>query len=132
HFNSRDARSIEEWGELIAAFASEHKVSASMAAYRLHRSGVLDKDVWRVLSQQFKQQWVASRAHRRASRQKDSSGPSYYVVRRHRAGNALLSFVRRSVQEGELTASRAGRVLGVNPRSVYPMLRTNTNAGSIV
>ena len=53
----------------------------------------------------------------------DGKGPSYYVVRRHRLGHALLGLVSRSLSEGMITYTKAGQVLGVKPRNVAPLLR---------
>jgi hypothetical protein len=43
-------------------------------------------------------------------------------VRRHRVGSALLGLVRRSLDDGTITYTKAGRVLGVKPRNVEPLL----------
>ena len=36
----------------------------------------------------------------------------------------MLSLMRRSVESGELSSTKAARALGVRPRSVYALLRT--------
>ena len=50
-------------------------------------------------------------------------GPSYYVVRRHRVGQALLSFTRRMVDSGALSTTKAAKILGIKPAQVGKMLR---------
>lgn len=105
----------------ISAFAAERHVSNSMVAYSLARAGFLTDESWRALAGQFATQWRKSRDAKR-ERQKDGSGPNYYVVRRHRLGSALLHFVSRSMAEGALTPTKASQVLGVKPRSVAPLL----------
>ena len=50
------------------------------------------------------------------------NGPSYYVVRRHRLGRALMHTVSRALSEGTLSPTRASQILGVKPRSVSPLL----------
>lgn len=55
-------------------------------------------------------------------RPKGSSGPSCYAVWRHRLGHAVLDFARRYTDAGALSPSKAAKVLGVTPRSVYPLL----------
>jgi Zn-dependent peptidase ImmA (M78 family)/transcriptional regulator with XRE-family HTH domain len=105
----------------IGAFALERHLSNSMVAYSLFRAGFITDDSWRVLASQFRAQWRKSREAQREG-QRDGEGPSYYVVRRHRLGSALLHFVSRSLAAGALTPTKAGQVLGVKPRSVAPLL----------
>ena len=105
----------------IGAFAQERHLSNSMVAYSLLRAGFITEDSWRALANQFRAQWRRSREAQRES-QRDGDGPSYYVVRRHRLGSALLHFVSRSMAAGALTPTKAGQVLGVKPRSVAPLL----------
>ncbi len=51
-------------------------------------------------------------------------GPNYYVIRRHRLGGALIGVVRRHLDDGTLSPTKASRVLGVKPRSVAPLVST--------
>lgn len=104
----------------ITDFARPRHLSSSMVAYRLLREGFISSTTWQSLSAYFISQWKRSREvqKERAS----DTGPSYYVVRRHRLGHALLDFVSRGISEGTLTPTKAGRILGVKPRSVAPLL----------
>lgn len=104
----------------ISTFASTRHVSSSMVAYKLHVSGVLSLDQWRTIDRELRQLWLAERA--RAKQTAGESGPSYYVVRRHRLGRALLDFTSRNLASGALSPTRAARILGVKPRSVSPLL----------
>jgi Zn-dependent peptidase ImmA (M78 family) len=106
---------------LINTFATERHLSRTMVAYSLYRASLITDSTWGALSAWFLTQWRKSRDARRES-QKGSEGPNYYVVRRHRLGQALLHFVARNLQEGSLTPTRASKVLGVKPRSVAPLL----------
>lgn len=105
----------------IGDFARERHLSASMVAYNLFRADLITEATWRTATAWFLAQWRKSRDAQR-ERQKDSSGPDYYVVRRHRLGSALLNFVSRNMSDGALTPTKAGQVLGVKPRSVAPLL----------
>jgi len=78
--------------------------------------------MWRELTTAFKSEWLQSRAAQRERARGLDGGPNYYIVRRHRLGAALLSFVARQMNEGLLTPTRAGKLLGVRPRSVHPLL----------
>lgn len=106
----------------ITEFANERLVSRSLVAYRLFRAGSLDQAAWRNLTETFKGEWLRNRAAQRERARGQDGGPNYYIVRRHRLGPALLSFVARNMSEGVLTPTRAGKLLGVKPRSVHPLL----------
>jgi Zn-dependent peptidase ImmA (M78 family) len=124
------ATDVETAAHRISEFAKGRNLSRSMIAYRLLRAGFLADDTWRTLAAQFKAQWLRHRDARR-QRQKESSRPSYYVVRRHRLGPALLRFVSRSLGEGTLSPTKASRVLGVKLRGVTPLLSNVGRPGSL-
>jgi len=107
--------------DAITTFAKDRKISRAMVAYKLQRAGVIGEARWRELGQYLRQEWLASRA-RREDQVDERGGPSYYVVKRHRLGNALLSLARSSLGEGILTPTKAGQLLGVKPRNVDPLL----------
>jgi Zn-dependent peptidase ImmA (M78 family) len=114
---------VEAAAQRIGEFAEERHLSRSMVAYSLFRAGLLTDEAWRTLSSRFRMQWRQSREAKR-EREKDGTGPSYYVVRRHRLGSALLHFVSRNLSDGALTPTKASQVLGVKPRSVAFLLST--------
>jgi Zn-dependent peptidase ImmA (M78 family) len=114
---------VETAAQRIGDFAKGRHLSRSMVAYSLLRAGSLSDNTWRTLTGRFLAQRRKSRDDRR-ERQKDGTGPSYYVVRRHRLGSALLHFVSRNMSDGALTPTKASQVLGVKPRSVAPLLST--------
>lgn len=105
---------------LIGEFAEERHLSRTMVGYALFQAGFVDELTWLGLKSMFNLQWRQSRAAMR-ERQSDS-GANYYIVRRHRLGSALLHFVSRNISDGVLTPTKAGKVLGVKPRSVAPLL----------
>ncbi|HZR89968.1 MAG TPA: XRE family transcriptional regulator [Bradyrhizobium sp.] len=107
--------------DLIGRFADENNVSRTMVAYRLYRASLLTEDAWRALTGIFLANWRRGRDAKR-ERDKDKDGPNYYVVRRHRLGNALIQTVSRALDNGALTPTRAGSILGVKPRSVASLL----------
>lgn len=114
--------SLDEAATIITDFATERLLSRSMVAYRLFRDGALTEAKWRALRDRFRREWLERRAAQKARDRESEGGPSYYVVRRHRLGSALLHFVARGLSEGELTPTKAGKVLGVKPRSLGPLL----------
>jgi len=113
----------------ISAFAEDRLLSRSLVAYRLFRADHLSRDQWQHLLDRFRAEWLEQRALRRARDREQHGGPSYYVLRRHRLGSALLHFVARNLAEGTLTPTKAGKVLGVKPRRVYPLLAGARFAG---
>jgi Zn-dependent peptidase ImmA (M78 family) len=116
--------------ETISTFASARKISRAMVAYKLLRVDAIAEATWRQLTDRFRQEWIASRARQEEADSGDSGGPSYYVVKRHRLGNALLDLARRSLGEGVLTHTKAAQILGVKPRNVDPLLYGNPAQGS--
>lgn len=114
-FNTLTQNNVQE---IINQYASTRNVSASMLAYKLYRMDMLDEAVWRALSTAFRRFWLNARDRQRASRVKDSSGPSYYVVKRHKLGSSLVNFVDRMMSTGVLSTTRAGKILDVGPKNV--------------
>jgi Zn-dependent peptidase ImmA (M78 family) len=113
--------------ETVSTFAAVRKVSRAMVAYKLLRTDVIAEATWLQLADHFRREWIASRTRQEAEEgDNGDGGPSYYVVKRHRLGNALLETVRRSLSEGLLTHTKAAQVLGVKPRNVDPLLFGNT------
>jgi Zn-dependent peptidase ImmA (M78 family) len=107
---------------LISRFAEERLLSRTMVSYRLLRAGSISDIKWQELSIQFQSEWRQNREAQRERNRGRNGGPSYYVVRRHRLGAALLRFVARSLSAGSLTPTKAAKVLGVKARGVQPLL----------
>ncbi|MFQ5533749.1 MAG: ImmA/IrrE family metallo-endopeptidase [Sphingomonadales bacterium] len=114
--------------EQINTFAGERHVSPAMVAYKLHRSGVIGRDKWRCLEIKFREQRICSRDERRERNKERDGGPDYYVVKRHRIGAALIDLVKRTMNEGNLTPSKAGKVLGVKPTNVEALVSSVMSA----
>jgi Zn-dependent peptidase ImmA (M78 family) len=115
--------------DAISVFANARNVSRAMVAYKLLRTDKISEPTWQQFASHFRQEWMATR-EREPDTDRNAGGPSYYVVRRHRLGNALLDFVKRSLGEGLLTHTKAGQVLGVKPRNVDPLLQGVSLQGS--
>jgi Zn-dependent peptidase ImmA (M78 family)/DNA-binding XRE family transcriptional regulator len=107
----------------ISKHADQWRVSRQMVAYGLCKAGRLSLDDWKALSAEIHSRWIAERRREKEiAKMKKSSGPSYYVVRRHRLGSAMLNFAHHAMDAGTLSPVKAAKVLGVRPRSVYPLL----------
>lgn len=108
--------------ELITAFANKRFVSRKMVAYGLLKAQRIDMATWRAFDAALFKLWQKEKAAQKEKSRDSESGPNYYIVKRHRLGRALLSFVERSMGAGALTPVKAAKVLGVKPRGVYPLL----------
>lgn len=115
-------RSVASIAGDITTFAEARRVSRAMVTYKLLRTGMIGKTTWASLDSLFKRQWLHFKEREAEKNKTAEGGPNYYVVRRHRVGQLLLGLVRRSLDEGNITYTKAGRVLGVKPRNVEPLL----------
>jgi Zn-dependent peptidase ImmA (M78 family) len=106
----------------IAVLADRAKVSRTMIAYQLFRAERIEADDWVFYRDQFRSEWMASKARQKERNRGSDGGPNWYVVRRHRLGAALLAVARQGMADGSLTPTRAARMLGVKPMNVYPLL----------
>lgn len=115
--------SFDQQLELVSRQADQWNVSRLMVAYGLLRAGMIDHGNWQALDGKFREIWQAERAREKElARRKKTTGPTYYTLRRHRLGRAMLSFAAQALNTGTLTPSKAAQVLGVAPRSVFPLL----------
>jgi Zn-dependent peptidase ImmA (M78 family) len=109
---------------VITKFCRSRLISRSMVAYRLFKIGRINEAKWQHLTEHFRREWYAlkEKLKEKQKAKENDGGPNYYVIKRHRIGHALLMFVERGLQSGILTPTKAGKVLGVKPRSVAPLL----------
>ncbi len=116
--------------DLISPFASARKISRAMVAYKLLRADAINESTWRQVADRLREEWLETRRGE-AQEETPSSpgGPSYYVVKRHRLGNALLDIIRRSLTEGIISPTKAAQVLGVKPRNVDPLIHGTAAEG---
>ena len=106
----------------INELADIARVSRTMIAYQLFRAGRITFNRWEGLRDQFRTEWLANKEREREKNRAKPGGPSPYVVGRYRLGPALLAVARQGIADGSLTPTRAGRMLGVKPMAVYPLL----------
>jgi Zn-dependent peptidase ImmA (M78 family)/transcriptional regulator with XRE-family HTH domain len=102
--------------------ATQWRVSRSMVAYQLLRTGRINEARWRALTDGFRQEWLERRDNERAAAREREGGPNYYTIRRHRVGAALLGLVQRGMRDGSVTPVRAAKMLGVKPMAVYSLI----------
>lgn len=102
--------------------ADAWNVSEGVVTYRFLRDDRITQGTAGALFNVFRERWRRER-QRSKEAASDSSGPTYYIVRRHRLGAALLGVVRRAIQEEALTHTRAAKILGVSPSSIDQLLQ---------
>lgn len=124
HLNVDETSNIDTIQAQISEFARKRNLSSSMVAYKLYRSGEVSRDTWRHLRNVFRDLWRQARDNRRERARRQGGGPSYYVVRGHRVGRALIDLVGRMVGAGTLTTSKAGKVLGIKAKQVQILINT--------
>ncbi len=109
----------------IAEFALAKNLSASMVAYKLYRTGIIDFEKWKFLSQNFRRKWIEQRNDSRLiARAEKRNLPVYYPSHRRSAGKALIELVRSMLHAGEITTLKAGKILGVKAQNVQNLIDT--------
>jgi Zn-dependent peptidase ImmA (M78 family)/transcriptional regulator with XRE-family HTH domain len=108
----------------------EWHVSKAMAAYRLWRAQKADADTYGEVVRILGDQWQRQRAVEREKSKATDTGPNYYIVRRHRLGDALLRFVNHELRAESVTHTTAAKILGVKPGAVETLLSGLVGAGN--
>ncbi len=108
---------------IVRSIAQKWNVSEPMVAYRFNRLGWITPAIYRELTADFAARWHASKLSAKDKAKEKEGGPSYYMVKQFKLGNALIDVVRRTLRNNELTHTKAAKVLGVKPSSVEPLLR---------
>jgi Zn-dependent peptidase ImmA (M78 family) len=112
------------------ALCREWYVSKSMAAYRLWRERKTDSETYSEVTRILAEQWQRQRVTEKEKNRNIDGGPYYYVVRRHRLGDALLRFVGHGLRADAVTHTTAAKVLGVRPGAVEPLLSAVVGLGN--
>ena len=102
----------------IGEFARVRHLSRSMVAYVAWRQKLITWEVFESLAGRFRRDRLQAREDRRAQARLSSSGPNYYVVRRHRIGSGLIDLVHRMMNAGALTTTKAAKILDVKPKNL--------------
>lgn len=129
-FQNTDYRELKKQ---IGSFAYERNLSSTMVAYRLYLAGSITKNIWFKLSTEYRNLWNENRKIQRDKHREKDGGPSYYVIRRHRVGDNLITLVQHMMALGALTTTKAARVLGVKANNVQKLIESNslTNSGQL-
>ncbi len=122
--------SLEQGAKAISEFAVARCVSRAMVAYKLYRFRKIGRPLWISLNTHFHNEWLTFKQRQADKKKATEGGPSYYVVKRHRVGSALLGLMRRAIDDGNISYTKASKVLGVKPRNVEPLLASGTIRGN--
>ena len=99
----------------IRDFAEECKLSRSMVAYRAFKEGVVSQNTYHELLDKMHSHGLEGNTKKSKS---GSGGPSYYTLQRRNLGSGLIELIKRMMDDGALSTTRAGKVLGVKPKNV--------------
>jgi Zn-dependent peptidase ImmA (M78 family) len=124
-----NANTFDAVATAISEFARAKRLSRAMVAYKLLRASRLTRSTWEALSARFQKEWLEQKQAQAEKQKAAEGGPSYYVVRRHRVGDALLTLMRHALDDGMITYTKAARVLGVKPTNVEPLLASGPTRG---
>jgi len=106
----------------ITEFAIARNVSSTMVAYKLHRAGAISFERFKQLKTAYRQAFLARKDAEKERNADKEGGPTYHIVRKHRVGTTLIRFVERMMHEGNLSTTKAGKVLGVGAHNVHALL----------
>src|ERR1035441_1497519 len=109
--------------KFIEDTAKKWNVSEPLVAFRLRRLGWISARLHHELFSKYAERWQAQKASAEAANRNKEGGPSYYVVRQYRLGDALMDVVRRTLREDRLTHTKAAKILGVKPGTVESLVR---------
>jgi Zn-dependent peptidase ImmA (M78 family)/transcriptional regulator with XRE-family HTH domain len=99
--------------ETIANLAKDWRVSRAVVARRLKDLGEITEETWWALYAAYQDEWK-----RRSERLREhEGGPGYYITVRSRLGSSLIQTVLGAIDAGELTHTRASRILGVHAKA---------------
>jgi Zn-dependent peptidase ImmA (M78 family) len=129
-FSRLKGLNFQELQTQIIRVAEAKNVSSSMVAYRLFSLGVIDQGSWSKLSALFRSAWLSKKQSLKEANKERDSGPNYYVVKRHKIGDGLVSLARRNLAEGNISPIKASSMLGVKPTSVYSLVNPASSLSS--
>jgi hypothetical protein len=94
-----------------------------MVAYKLYRAQRLSAPQWEGLHQHYRDLWLQQRERKKGERSEESTGPNGNVVLRSWLVPALVGTTRRLLRAGDLSTTKASKVLGVKPTRVGKILQ---------
>ena len=122
--SSLNSATLDETRDRVREFADERILTPLMVAYNLKLYDFISLSRWNEFKRKNEEDRIDLIDRGTNSAESEGQGPSYYTVRKHQLGSALVELARRSLEAESLTPSKAGIMLGVNARVVYPLLES--------
>lgn len=113
---------FEKVFQVVSSFAANKNISNTMVAYRLLQLNIISSEQWTPLSDAYRSLWLERRKIKAKAHRENDGGPNYYTIRKHRVGPALLSTIKRFIETGSISTTKAGKVLGVKPGNVFSLI----------
>lgn len=102
--------------------AREMNVSPATLVYLLMLDKKISQTCWETLQGHLEEDSNHRIGTERKRRRPQLGGANYYTIRRYLLGDRLIDLTRYYVDTGQLSATRAGVVLGVAPTRVHALL----------
>lgn len=109
---------LDQLIHLASQKSPELNISATMIMYRAYSLGFITIDEWVHSASYFRNLWLTNKINQ----EKKNGNPTYYITKKHKTGAALINTVKRSILEGVMTQTKAGKVLGVKPGIVAELV----------
>lgn len=122
--NLQDQREVLQY---IQTVADRWLVSEPLIAYKLRHMGLISAPLYSQLRRVFSDRWSS---YKNRDKEPSKGGPSYYVVRAHRLGRALIETVSRAMRENRVTNTKAATILGVKASSLENLFAPRTRRTS--
>lgn len=116
-FGIREDIEIDRIIDIASDKSQQLNISASMITYRAFTLGFINFEQWSKSTEYFRNIWIESKG-----KKDKTGGGSYYATKKHKTGSALINTVKRSILDGVMTQTKAGKVLGVKPGNVAEMV----------
>lgn len=103
--------------ELVAAIeelANSFGVSRAALALRLWKLNQIEERQWWALYEDYKKEWDDIKAKQRSS---GGSPPLYFPIKKFQLGTKLIHTILGAVESGEITYTRAARILDAAPEN---------------
>ena len=115
-FNHNDR---EEQKKAIKEVSGTWSVSEAMVAYQLYRKAIISQIVYQELYKNYQKRWLALK---KKEKEEKSGGPHYYTLKNYSLGSSLVSFVKRTLENKEMTHTKAAQILDARPATVQHFL----------
>jgi len=109
----------------ISIFSTKRNISSTMVAYRLYLNGKISYSMWERLKDDFYNLWETGKKVKKNKLSNRKGGPSYTVLRNYSLGKHLVNLVGQLIAGGEISTSKASRILGVSPANMQKLTQVN-------